>query len=408
MKSCCFSLLFRIFAPTKTENVMKMKRLSCLFAWLLAVVALANDGVFYVNGNQIVPLKETDVAVTKEVLTITIGDDEFARVDVQYEFTNRGKAKTIDVGFEAQAPYNSDDGGLKTGKHPDIYDFVVEMNGQKLPIRNYVVRGGNAEKMTDFVPLDPNQWREPTDADDAMSGIINKKTKENIDHSYAYCFKADFKEGKNVVHHTYRYRQSGGVYQHFDIPYWLLPAMRWANHQIDDFTLRIKVQNTAKQFCMVNDAMWKTSQWKVTEGVGKVHVIKDGWGETEYLEFSLRNGTFEWHGRNFRPTSNFSIMSPDGFLFNRNDFKLGRFYDRTAGVLVPYDKMDGDDQAKGSTAGILNSRILRNLPYASRGYVFKDAKLAAYFKSLWWYMPDPSWQQSTADFTEREKEWIQK
>ena len=71
---------------------------------LVALLANANDGVFYVNGNQIVPLRETDIAVTKEVLTITIGNDEFARVDVQYEFTNRGKAKTIDVGFEAAGP----------------------------------------------------------------------------------------------------------------------------------------------------------------------------------------------------------------------------------------------------------------------------------------------------------------
>ena len=52
--------------------------------------------------------------------------------------------------------------------------------------------------------------------------------------------------------------------------------------------------------------------------------------------------------------------------------------------------------------GIPNKRILRNLPYAHRGYVFKDQKLAAYFKSLWWYMPDPNWQQDTSDFTEEE------
>ena len=374
---------------------------------LVAVVASANDGVFFVNGSHVVPVEETDVAVTKEVLTITLGDDQYARVDVQYEFTNRGKAKTVDVGFEALAPYNAEDGGLKTGKHPYIYDFSVEMNGQKLPIRNFVMKGGDEENPTDFVPLDPTQWREPTDADDAMGGLINKKTKENINHAYAYIFKAAFKEGKNTVHHTYRYNMSGGVYQHFNVPYWLLPAMRWANHQIDDFTLRIKVEKTSKQFCLQNDDMWKGAQWQVTSGTGKMHVIKGAWENgTEYVEFSLRNGTVEWHGRNFRPNSDFSILSPDQVLFYRDDFKLGRFYDRTATVLLPFEKMTGEDQAKGSTNGILNSRILRNLPYASRGYVFKDQKLAAYFKSLWWYMPDPSWQQSTADFTEEEKEWI--
>ena len=98
-----------------------MKRLTTLLFWLIALLASANDGVYYVNGNQIVPLKETDIAVTKEVLTITMGNDKFARVDVQYEFTNRGKAKTIDVGFEAQGPYDpGDDSGInKAGKHPE-------------------------------------------------------------------------------------------------------------------------------------------------------------------------------------------------------------------------------------------------------------------------------------------------
>ncbi|MBQ1649694.1 MAG: YARHG domain-containing protein, partial [Prevotella sp.] len=48
----------------------------------------------------------------------------------------------------------------------------------------------------------------------------------------------------------------------------------------------------------------------------------------------------------------------------------------------------------------------RNLPYANRGYVFKDKKLQKYFSSLWWYMPDPQWQASTADFTPREWQMI--
>ena len=115
---------------------MNLRFLTASILWILAMLASANDGVFYVNGNQIVPLQETDVAVTKEVLTISIQDDGYATVDVLYEFTNRGAAKVVDVGFEASAPYNTDDELDKMGKHPYIYDFTVEMNGTKLPIRN--------------------------------------------------------------------------------------------------------------------------------------------------------------------------------------------------------------------------------------------------------------------------------
>ena len=42
---------------------MKMKFLTTSFLWILAILASANDGVYYVSGNQIVPLQETDVAV---------------------------------------------------------------------------------------------------------------------------------------------------------------------------------------------------------------------------------------------------------------------------------------------------------------------------------------------------------
>ena len=404
-----------------------MKLLTTSILWVIAILASANDGSFYVNGNQIVPLQETDVAVTKEVLTISIQDDGYASVDVLYEFTNRGAAKVVDVGFEASSPYNTGDDLDRSGKHPYIYDFTVEMNGAKLPIRNYVVHHSSEDEPTDFVPLDLNQWRDLEDSDDAISGIINKQTKENIDYSYAYCFKANkenidysyaycfkanFKEGKNVVHHTYRYQMSGGIYNHFGIPYWLKPAMRWANHQIDDFTLRIKAEKTAKQFCIAKDPMWSAAQWRLAEGTGKMHVVNGGY-DMEYYEFSLRNGTYEWHAKNFRPTDDIHIDSAEGALFSREDFKLGRFYDRSASILVPYEKMEDTDDgmlipANGTTDGIPNSRILRNLPYANRGYVFKDQKLAAYFKSLWWYMPDPQWNQDTSDFTEEERELVNK
>lgn len=389
---------------------MKMKFLIAPFLWLFAMLASANDGVYYVNGNQIVPLQETDIAVTKEVLTITMGNDDFARVDVQYEFTNRGKAKTIDVGFEAQGPYEpgGDSEFNKAGKHPDIFDFTVEMNGAQLPIRNYVMRGSATDDSPDFTPLDLNQWKLD---DEEGEGLRNKNTDEFINYSYAYCFKANFKEGKNVVHHTYRYRMSSGVYQTFNIPYWLLPAMRWANHQIDDFTLRLKVDKTAKQFCMTVDDTWMANQWKLTSGKGKIRTVNSPWGgDSKYVEFALRDGTYEFHANNFRPKENINILSTECLTLSESEtFKLGSFYDRGTVLIAPYELQFDDEDGKffdGTTDGISNKRIIRNLPYAHRGYVFQDAKLKAYFSKIWWYMPDPNWKQDTSDFTKTEWELI--
>lgn len=52
-----------------------------LMVWSL-LTASANDGVYFTSGNFLVPTQETDISVSKEILTIIIGKDNYARVDV--------------------------------------------------------------------------------------------------------------------------------------------------------------------------------------------------------------------------------------------------------------------------------------------------------------------------------------
>lgn len=354
----------------------------CLFA----VVAKGNDGVVFVNGNQLVPIKETDISVAKEVLTISIGDDGFANIDVLYEFMNHGKAKTVEMGFEADAPYNLEDELNKEGKHPYIYDFTVTMNGTPLTYKNAVVNAPGIDEV-DFAPIDLNQWKVADDI--ALHLVRDAKTDSIMPFAYAYYFTASFKEGINKVHHTYRYRQSYGVGRTFEIPYWLKPAMRWANRQIDDFTLRIKAENTAKHFCFA-DSLFAAASFKIAEGTGKMHKVNRPY-DGEWLEVSLRNGTLEWHSTNFVPRANLLIVSADVMYSFNEQAVLGSFYDRSD----QYRMWQFDDKKK-------DTRILRNLPYAHRGYVFKNKRLNTYFNQLWWYMPDASWKASSSDFTPHE------
>ena len=65
----------------KKSSILALSFIICLLSFS---PARANDGVYYMNGNQIVPLTETDITIAKEILTISIGDDGYARVDVQY------------------------------------------------------------------------------------------------------------------------------------------------------------------------------------------------------------------------------------------------------------------------------------------------------------------------------------
>ena len=82
-----------------------MKKLFFLCIWMFSMAVQANDGVYFVSGNQLIPAKETDIAITKEVLTISLQDDGYALVDVQYEFMNRSHPKPVLMGFEADRPY---------------------------------------------------------------------------------------------------------------------------------------------------------------------------------------------------------------------------------------------------------------------------------------------------------------
>ena len=368
-----------------------MRKNLLLFACLLVLTAQANDGVYFLSGNQLVPLKETDISIAKEVLTISICDDGYANVDVQYEFMNNGKAKTVQMGFEANAPYN-DGAQLNTeGRHPYITNFTVTMNGAPLSYNNAIV-ASSYEGTTDFERLDLNRWKVADDVEwNAMKEV---GTDSIVAFAYAYFFEAPFKEGLNTVHHTYRYLMSYGVGRTFEIPYWLKPAMRWANHQIDDFTLRIKAENTAKHFCF-EDSLFQGQPFRITEGTGKVRTTLR-FGEVEMVEVSLRNGTIEWHGRNFVPRSNITIQSADILYSFSDETKAGAFYDRSKlFTLWPQDPKTVD------------RRIIRNLPFAHRGYVFKSKDLQKYFSQFWWYIPDASYQPSTDDFTPRERKLIE-
>lgn len=157
--------------------MMKQRLLFVLLTVCVASFAWANDGVYYVQGNQLVPLHETDISIEKEVLTIGLCDDGYAQVDVLYELFNHGTDKVVDMGFEASNPYNTGDSINPLGGHPYICQFSVEMNGEYLNYTNAVVEPGQFDK----------PFRMPEDEDE----------REFARYSYVYCFKAFFHAGVN-------------------------------------------------------------------------------------------------------------------------------------------------------------------------------------------------------------------
>jgi len=291
-----------------------MKRLVLsLFALLMAVAAMANDASFYMSGNTLVPIKETDISVAKEILTITIGKDRYAKVDVYYEFYNPGKAKTLTMAFEADPP--SYLGGLQNrdGVHPYIKDFTVTMNDVALTCQNAIVeKKYGAQK--DFQPLDldgliGNETAEDEPLCDANE-LYNEKENRYIRFSYGYFFTAEFKKGLNTVHHTYTYHMNDNVYADYVIDYWLTPATRWAGGKIGDFTLRIKSERPCEEICLV-DSLFMGQPWKVPYDQYFVQ-YPDPYANNSICHFMLAGlsstNALEWHATDFAPDRDLKIL----------------------------------------------------------------------------------------------------
>ncbi len=385
-----------IFTETRTKGYGSHFGSSLLSIFLLcSAAANANDSEYFTSGNQLVPLSETDISIRKEILTIGLQDDKFANVTVYYELFNPGTTdKTVLMGFEADPSYNDDYVFHPDGKHPHIHDFTVEMNGEKLSYQNAVCQQGTPDGLQ---PIDMSKYEVCEETVTTVHPIGNDTL--FIPFSYVYYFQATFKPGLNKIRHTYKYTQSRGVGFAFKIDYKLTPATRWANHQIDDFTLVVRADHTAKHF-LIDEELFDMAPWRLTEGEGKQRVTPHP--GRSLREFSLRNGAYTWHKTNFCPKSELSITSADEiYLFNERA-TFGAFYDRSSSLELNFGKERTNNRMKED----LRKRIAHNLPYAHRGHVFNDRVLDDYFSTLWWYIPNPDYKDDQSDFTEIDKQFL--
>ena len=139
-----------------------MKR-NCVFLLLLllaltsvcSIHVSANDCIYTVSGNHLTPLCDTDISVSKEILTISLHDDGYAYVDVYYELQNDGLEKNQTVGFENQ-PLNYD-------VSPNIMMSILSkklkllllpqkfLYSRKVPIRKFRKRVKTTSKQYDML-----------------------------------------------------------------------------------------------------------------------------------------------------------------------------------------------------------------------------------------------------------------
>ncbi len=355
-----------------------------IFSILLIVInsaAFANDGAFYAKGNHLIPVNETDISVRKEILTIKKVRNQYIEVTVYYEFFNPREDKKITVGFEAFSPYGDVDGAPKNGLHPYMRDFTVEFNNSFLTYKVAFVSDSFYTKNDSIVSLD-------------LDNFDGETFGNYVDFYYVYHFDVNFKKGVNIVKHTYNCDLSGSLDYHYFFGYVLTAANRWANKQIDDFTLIIDFGEF--ETFSIDKTFFKSAEEWILNGIGKTEDIKglpNSFIEKDALKIHIQKGNLVFHKKNFKISGDLYISAQNYFGVEDNAYIPFSYYlaDR---ILDPKNDFQRE--------------ILRNLPFARRGYIFQNQDLNAYFSKMEWYIPNPNYIQNLETLTEEEREWIEK
>lgn len=391
------------------------------FIFLLAILsfigAKANDGVYYASGNHLIPITETDISVKKEVLTINkVGGH--LEVTVYYEFFNPTKPKDLLVGFEAPAPYPAGEDDVKLfPNQPHIRNFKVVVNGEPL---SYEIAHINGDFYGDFYAEDENQKHATPSyySNGKIQGMSRKECIKSMEDEdffiysfyFVYHFNAHFREGLNIIQHTYDFDLSGSVEEEYSFDYILTAANRWANNGIDDFTLEINMGE--RESFMVQPTFFKSAKDWTINGKGKV-LLETEWGlaqEGGSPYFHIQNGSITYKKKNFHPDGELSISKRLSMYY--------MFYSEDEGVdgqsivdlmKFQYYNVNIDYFEETNISGFTSQqkRIMKNLPFAYRGHVFKDKGLRQFFESTNWYIPDPDYVDDMSVMSPNEKKWIQ-
>ena len=401
-----------------------MKRLLILAAYCLsALFATANDGVFYAAGNQLIPITETDISVKKEVLTINrVGDH--IEVTVYYEFFNPVGEKELLVGFEAESPYNDfEDFTKHLPRHPHIRNFKVSMNGEPLTYDIAHVKSYRHESTDNYVL--PSFYK-----NGKIQGWTRQQIKDTMavwdypsaPFDYVYHFKAQFRPGLNIIQHTYDFDLSFSIGEEYYFPYILTAANRWANHQIDDFLLLINMGDR-ESFGIRPDFYKNTDEWRIL-GKGKITTYTLPYRkEEEFSIFHIQEGGISFRKANFHPEGELHLSKSNtiNYTFGESD-DAPSFTEILAKQYYSYSDLLADLRHEITNSLIPSDtdyeynydtlvtreqrRILKNLPFAYRGYIFKTKELQDYFESTNWYLPNPDYNGNMEVMTAEEKKWV--
>ena len=364
---------------------MKKILLAILFC-LLSIFTFANDWEFGSEGEHIIPLKGSNMSIKKEKITLKLTPDGML-VNVKFTFDNPTAENKI-VGFVTPESGNGEEEDETTkpkrkAEPLKIKNFKTTVNGKEVK--------SNVELLSKLLSkgvLDNNIIKEYTE-------------KEKTFYNYVYYFNADFKQGENVVEHSYFYTGSYGVYER-DFEYVVTTISKWKNQTVEDFEIEVHPGN---YFVKLPYSFWKDNKkinWEIV-GKGKMVTIaptkksndEDATGLERYgiIYLKLNNGFVRYKTKNFSPNQDFYMTRMDNILGFEYEFPEGKvqgykFKDKYFEILreVAYsDYSEIVDSLKDLSDEDLD--IVRNYPYAFAGHDFARKDLKDYFSQFIWYSP---------------------
>ena len=364
---------------------MKKILLAILFC-LLSIFTFANDWEFGSEGEHIIPLKGSNMSIKKEKITLKLTPDGML-VNVKFTFDNPTAENKI-VGFVTPESGNGEEEDETTkpkrkAEPLKIKNFKTTVNGKEVK--------SNVELLSKLLSkgvLDNNIIKEYTE-------------KEKTFYNYIYYFNADFKQGENVVEHSYFYTGSYGIYER-DFEYVVTTISKWKNQTVEDFEIEVHPGN---YFVKLPYSFWKDNKkinWEVV-GKGKMVTIaptkksndEDATGLERYgiIYLKLNNGFVRYKTKNFSPNQDFYMTRMDNILGFEYEYPEGKvqgykFKDKYFEILreVAYsDYSEIVDSLKDLSDEDLD--IVRNYPYAFAGHDFARKDLKDYFSQFIWYSP---------------------
>ena len=295
---------------------MKKILLAILFCFL-SIFTFANDWEFGSEGEHIIPLKGSNVSIKKEKITLKLTPDGML-VNVKFTFDSPNAENKI-IGFVTPESGNGDEGEEKGNRKPEplkIKNFKTTVNGKEVK--------SNVELLSKLLSkgvLDNNIVTEYV-----------KEEKEKEFYNYVYYFNADFKQGENIVEHSYFYTGSYGVYER-DFEYVVTTISKWKNKTVEDFEIEVYPEN---YFVKLPYSFWKDNKkinWEIV-GKGKMLAIaptkkvtdEDATGLEKFGVVYLRldNGFVKYKTKNFSPTDNFYMVRMDNILGFEYEFPEGK------------------------------------------------------------------------------------